>query len=232
MFLTIVLCVSICQASIRNPSFPLGGEGRVVVIKSPTEFCMFLPPSPGITISDSEGYPFSEGRDAEITAISHCTMNIPEAPGSQLFYDDFFQAVHYQKTDTQVQITGRMNASVAGIPLDGGGYYDFDNNVNSPPGGICFGYDSFYNFISPANGIFCIKCCKGIQGCEIWRGETGCDGMVPGNYELGFDQPLPRTGRTLPENTTVPTEQPKSDPKSNGALKVTIWSILPLIMQL
>ena len=214
MLVTAVL-LYFAHGSVINPEYPLGGDGRVVVIKSASQFCMFLPPKPGVTIAESEGYPFATGEHASKIATSYCTTQLPEAPGSLQFYDDFFTGVHYRLDEKQVQITGRFNASKAGIPIDGGGYYDFDNNVNSPPGGICYGYDSFYNFVSPENGIFCIKCCKGIQGCEIWNGEKGCEVMVPGNYELGFDEEIPKTGKVLPEI--------KTEPKTTPTPAVTNW---------
>ena len=193
---------------------------------------MFLPPKPGITIAESEGFPFATGEDATKIATSYCTSIMSDAPGSQLFYDEFFLGIHYQINQSQVQLTGRINASKAGIPLDGGGYYDLDNNVNSPPGGICAGYDSFYNFVSPIDGIFCIKCCKGIQGCQIWRGETGCQGMVPGNYEMGgFDGEVPRTGRILDERN----EERKPDtPSASHEVKTIplLWSALFAVLKL
>ena len=90
------------------------------------------------------------------------------------------------------------------MPKDGGGYYDFDMNVNSPPGGLCYGYDSFYNAVNPLDGIFCIKCCKGIAACRIDLGGGGCNVMVPGNYSATFDNNIspPKTGRILGVNQT------------------------------
>ena len=80
-----------------------------------------------------------------------------------------------------------------------------DNNVNSPPGGMCYGYDSFYNFVSPVDGIFCLKCCKGIDACEIFNGEKGCSVMVPGDYSMGFDRntSMPKTGRFLNASSNI-----------------------------
>ena len=33
-----------------------------------------------------------------------------------------------------ISVSGTIDPSKAGLKLDGGGYYDLDNNVNSPPG--------------------------------------------------------------------------------------------------
>jgi hypothetical protein len=103
-----------------------------------------------------------------------------------------------------VELTGTINADAAGLPKDGGGYYDFDMNVNSPPGGLCYGYDSFYNAVNPIDGIFCVKCCKGIAACRIDLGGKGCSVMVPGDYSSTFDNNLapPKTGRVLAMNQT------------------------------
>ena len=68
--------------------------------------------------------------------------------------------------DAFISVSGTIDPSKAGLKLDGGGYYDLDNNVNSPPGGLCQGYDSFYNQVNPADGIFCVKCCKGIYSIQ------------------------------------------------------------------
>jgi hypothetical protein len=196
MFLAVLL--QICQASLRNPNYPIGGPKNVISIKSQVDFCMFLPPAPNITIAVSEGYPFATEQEQKLTAVSYCTQENSEAPGHLFFYDDFILGAHFLKTERHVQVTGRINATLAGIPLDGGGYYDLDENVNSPPGGTCFGYDSFYNAVNPIDGIFCIKCCKGISACEIFNGGLGCLKMVPGDYSVGFDGlDLPRHGNIL-----------------------------------
>jgi hypothetical protein len=210
-------------ASVRNKAFPLGGPRNVIAVDSSTNFCMFLPANVNETIAESEGYPFASEEESKKWAVSHCTQANNNAPGHALFYDGFITGAHYGKTDTMVFVTGTIDATKAGIPLDGGGYYDLDNNVNSPPGGICAGYDSFYNFVSPIDGIFCLKCCKGIDACEIFNGEKGCSVMVPGNYNKGFDGPAPpKTGRVLGSLTTVgksDTNITQSTPKKNVGIK-------------
>jgi hypothetical protein len=66
-----------------------------------------------------------------------------------------------------VAISGTINPAAALLTVDGGGFYDLDHNVNSPPGGICQGYETFYNGINPEDGKFCIKCCSTLTGCRI-----------------------------------------------------------------
>jgi hypothetical protein len=163
------------SASVRNAQQPMGGVGNVIEIQSVDNFCFFLPPKPGISIADSEGYPLAT--DTSKWAVSYCTRPMQNALGHQLFPKNTITGAHFASSPSSIQITGTFNASVMGIPLDGGGYYDLDNNVNSPPGGICYGYDSFYNAVNPIDGIYCVKCCKGIQGCGIQNGDKGCSFM-------------------------------------------------------
>jgi hypothetical protein len=62
------------QASNRNPNQPLGGPRNIIVINSHTDFCMFLPPNPNITIAESEGYPLASPEEASKWAVSFCTQ--------------------------------------------------------------------------------------------------------------------------------------------------------------
>jgi hypothetical protein len=107
---------------------------------------------------------------------------------------------------SSVYVGGNFNPKVMNLTMDGGGFYDLDHNVNSPPGGMCDGYDSFYNQVNPIDGIFCIKCCKGITECDIPLGISGgCPAQAPGDYTAKiFPQGiLPITGRSL-SNPGVP----------------------------
>ncbi|KAI8906451.1 hypothetical protein EDD86DRAFT_177499, partial [Gorgonomyces haynaldii] len=144
-------------------------------------FCIFLPPKPNLTIAQSEGYPLASPQEQENWAVSYCTKQ-NAANGARQFPPGLITGAHFLSTPVQNQISGTFDPKVLGIPLDGGGFYDFDQNVNSPPGGFCTGFDSFYNAVVPVDGIFCIKCCKGISGCNISNWQAGCEGMVPGSY--------------------------------------------------
>jgi hypothetical protein len=217
-------------ASDRNPSHPIGGPRNVISIKSATDFCMFLPPLPNMTIAESEGYPFASDVEKERWAVSHCTKSNPDAPGHQYFYDEFIIGAHYRKTDQQVQITGRIDATKAALVMDGGGFYDLDANVNSPPGGMCEGYDSFYNAVNPIDGIFCIKCCKGMD-CGIYNWQLGCAGMVPGDYSLGFDNglTLSPTGKTL-ENSNHSSSHPATYGSQSNSEYISGRTVLIIII--
>ena len=186
--------------SDRDPSYPLGGNGKVISVESSTNWCIFLPPNHNETIADSEGYPNAPAEVDATFGRAFCTQPNANAPGAKLLYDGAITGAHFEKTDWYVQVTGSIDAAAAGlVTTDGGGYYDLDRNVNSPPGGMCAGYDSFYNFVGPIDSIFCVRCCKGIDACQIQNGEKGCQVMVPGIYDKTFDTPLPSTGR-VPDN--------------------------------
>jgi hypothetical protein len=217
--------IATALASERNPLQPMGGPGNIVSIKSAIDFCFFLPPVPNITIAESEGYPLASPEEVKKWAVSHCTKSNSDAPKHQYFYDGFITGAHYKKTDQYVQITGTLDATKAAIPMDGGGFYDLDSNVNSPPGGMCAGYDSFFNVVNPIDGIFCIKCCVGIMSCDITNWAKGCSGLVPGDYSSSFDgEKPPNSGRTL-SNDVKP-----SDPKPNSASKLNASVLLASLL--
>lgn len=93
-------------------------------------------------------------------AVSYCSSsNVNNPLGYRLFPKGLITGAHYLKTSTSVQITGTWNSDALAIVKDGGGYirvlfsyFDLDTNVNSPPGGVCSGYDSFYNSVNPIDG--------------------------------------------------------------------------------
>lgn len=58
-FNMISLLTSVVSASDRNPAQPMGGPGLVIQVTSATDFCMYLPPKPNMTIPFSEGYPLA-----------------------------------------------------------------------------------------------------------------------------------------------------------------------------
>lgn len=228
------MTIALVLASLRDPSAPLGGPGNVIQLNSATDFCIFLPPNPNTTIASSEGYPHAAPSDAQGWAVAHCTTaNGPQ--GSRLLYDSFVTGVHFVKTDTYVAISGTIDATKAAITNDGGGYYDLDQNVNSPPGGMCVGYDSYFNSIDPVDGIFCVKCCVGISSCRIDLAESGCAGMVGGEYTPTFPGgALPINGKTLanPNGSTTP----KAGSTNNGSSLIPVTpagakssSIKPLV---
>jgi hypothetical protein len=160
-----------------------------------------------MSIADSEGYANASPEEVKKWAVSHCTKLNPDAPQHQYFYDDFITGAHYKKTDQYVQITGTIDATKTAIQMDGGGFYELDRNVNSPPGGMCAGYDSFFNVVNPIDGIFCIKCCKGIDSCDISNWARGCSGLVPGDYSSSFDgETPPNNGRTLSNDVKPPNQ--------------------------
>src|ERR1043166_170459 len=116
------------------------GPGRIATVESEQVFCSFLPTLPGQEIGISEG-----------TAIAFCTQESKNAPGSIIFPTGFIQSAHFAKTDTHVQVTGKMDASKYQLDAtDGGGQYD----TNAPPDAVCTGYKNFVNLVEPDNGLY------------------------------------------------------------------------------
>lgn len=219
--------VGLVSAAVRDLNFPLGGPRNIVAVNAADDFCIFLPPNPNETIAQSEGYPNAPPEEAATFAVSFCTKPNAAAVSARLLPDGTITGAHFAKTDVYAQVTGTFNASIMQIPLDGGGYYDLDQNVNSPPGGICADYDSFYNSVNPIDGIYCIRCCKGISACNIQNGGQGCSVMVPGNYSSILELPLPKnTVTTLAPNSTG---VPKSDQKSS-AITAPLGVLLTVVM--
>lgn len=133
-----LLLLSTVLCSDRDLTLPLGGPRNQIQVTSATDFCMFLPPNPNQSIATSEGYPRAPAAEAALWAVSYCTLPNSNAPAAKLFPNAILTGAHYSKGSNYVQITGTFNPSVLGIKADGGGYYDFDMNVNSPPGGIWY----------------------------------------------------------------------------------------------
>ncbi|KAI8379633.1 uncharacterized protein BYT42DRAFT_496572, partial [Radiomyces spectabilis] len=141
-----------------------------VLIHSDSDFCLFLPPQPGLDVATNEdnGIPF-------------CT-NPDNVPGSKPFPEGFITTAHYQKNDTYEQITGYIDASKYQLqPTDGGGQYD-SHGDGKPKGASCQNYDYFVSLIEPSDNRFCIRCCKNENDCPTGRSGYGCLRVVPGDY--------------------------------------------------
>lgn len=94
-------------------AFPLNKRGRGVDIRvnSSSDFCSYLPPSPGQSVSATEN-----------DASPFCTKATENAAA---FPIGFIQSAHFLSTPTYVQVTGRINHTVYDILVeDGGGQYD------------------------------------------------------------------------------------------------------------
>jgi hypothetical protein len=83
------LLFSFVSAADRIMSNPLGGPGLHIHITSPTDWCTFLPPKPGMSIAESEGYPNASPEEVKRWAIAFCTDASKTPKGSMLLYDGF-----------------------------------------------------------------------------------------------------------------------------------------------
>lgn len=91
------------------------GTGVEISVNSVADFCSYLPPGPGQSVSATEN-------DAE----PFCTTARDYASA---FPPGFIVSAHFLRTETYSQITGRINHKVYNIQVeDGGGQYD--NKVN------------------------------------------------------------------------------------------------------
>ncbi|KAJ3340032.1 hypothetical protein HDU91_000905 [Kappamyces sp. JEL0680] len=204
MVLSALLFASLAFASDRDPNNPLGGSGKVIAVRSATDFCMFLPPNKGASIASSEGYPNADPVAAQAWAVSFCTAGASNPPsGSKVMYPGLILSADYYETPVSKHVIGKLNPQAAGLVMDGGGFFDLDNNVNSPPGGMCEGFDSFYNQVDPADGIYCVICCKGISTCRIdLLKDLGCAGLSPTTGPPGGSG-APAATTTSPQGATT-----------------------------
>lgn len=105
-----ILCLLLVltQASVLNKR----GTGVGISIVSSSDFCLYLPPTPGQSISATEN---------DATAFCHTSRSYAKS-----FPRGFIRSAHYVRTSTLVQVTGRMNHTAYNIQTeDGGGQYDY-----------------------------------------------------------------------------------------------------------
>ncbi|KAF8211633.1 hypothetical protein K438DRAFT_1752329 [Mycena galopus ATCC 62051] len=165
---------------------------QTVYMNSLTDWCLWGPPEAG---------PNSSIGETERIEVAWCTKN---GTGTRLIPDGAIQGAHWLITPDYIQVTGIADMTKVNVPLHdsgGGGELDphgADGNGN-PVGGIVFS-DAFggtteeifewMNFIGP--GQFCFRICdpKGSNPagyCQHVYDEMGCDWVMPGSYDAGFD---------------------------------------------
>lgn len=141
------------------------GTGAAIEVKSELNFCSYLPPGPGLSVSVTE-------KDGE----AYCTTARDYASA---FPEGFIQSAHFASTPRYAQITGRIDHNAYNIStVDGGGQYD----VKNLPDGTCNGMEHWVNLIEPDSDTFCIRCCQDKADCNIGISTRGCERIVPGNY--------------------------------------------------
>lgn len=96
------------------------GTGVDIAVNSDSDFCAYLPPHPGQSVSATEN-------DAD----PFCTVAKHDA---ECFPTGFIKSAHFFRTNTYVQVTGRINHTVYDILTeDGGGQYDNKVTLNGSP---------------------------------------------------------------------------------------------------
>ncbi|ORX54593.1 hypothetical protein DM01DRAFT_1286702, partial [Hesseltinella vesiculosa] len=138
-----------------------------IILESEQSYCIYLPPSPGMGVAETEndGMPF-------------CT-DTSLAPHSQILPQGFITSAHFYTTETYSQITGGINPSIYDLDTSqGGGQYDH----RDLPLGSCNGMRYFVNLVEPDSSTFCIRCCKEKRDCNIGISTYGCKRIIPGEY--------------------------------------------------
>ncbi|KAI9251942.1 hypothetical protein BDA99DRAFT_521597 [Phascolomyces articulosus] len=165
---TQIIFVFISLFFLFSQALPLQRRVENVNIKvtSTSEFCSYLPPTPGQEIAVAEG-----------SAVPFCTST--QAQGTRQFPSGFIVSAHFKQTSTYSQVTGRIDRTKYQLKAsDGGGQYDDKNELGS----TCNGYGHWVNLVEPSDNIFCIRCCKNSSDCNLGRSEYGCQRVVPGDY--------------------------------------------------
>ncbi|KAI9311319.1 hypothetical protein BX666DRAFT_1997168 [Dichotomocladium elegans] len=154
-----------------SPAAPtVDGPHPLVVVQDEDNFCMFLPPKPGMDVATNEDF-----------GIPFCSRK-GMAGDNQEFPEDFVTKKHVESNSAYIQVTGYIDPTKYGLlPTDQGGQYDNHGN-GKPIGAQCQGWKYFVNLLEPANSRFCIRCCKSKADCNTGRSEYGCPRVVPGDY--------------------------------------------------
>lgn len=120
----------------------------LTAINSQDDFCLFLPPQPGLVVAVNEdnGIPFCTKPDT--------------VPNATEFPEGFITTAHYLRNSSYVQVTGFFDRTKYDLgETDGGGQYD--NHANGKPvAAQCQDYKYFVSMIEPDINRFCIRCCQ------------------------------------------------------------------------
>ncbi|KAF9116523.1 hypothetical protein BGX27_001817 [Mortierella sp. AM989] len=136
--------------------------GRTIAIKSPTKFCLLLPPVRGGTIAKYEH-----------NAVAFCKYPYKAAPNDNYLPHGFIKSYHYVKNNYRnyVQVTGRIDREKYDLDhKDGGGQYDHKNVI----GAKCLGYRYFVELVEPDVEYYCLRCCQRRSDCPIHKSTKGC----------------------------------------------------------
>ncbi|KAL7313310.1 hypothetical protein PS15m_007071 [Mucor circinelloides] len=143
----------------------------LTAINSQDDFCLFLPPQPGLVVAVNEdnGIPFCTKPDT--------------VPNATEFPEGFITTAHYLRNSSYVQVTGFFDRTKYDLgETDGGGQYD--NHANGKPvAAQCQDYKYFVSMIEPDINRFCIRCCQEEADCNTGRSGYGCLRIIDGDYD-------------------------------------------------
>ncbi|KAL1926099.1 hypothetical protein VTP01DRAFT_6136 [Rhizomucor pusillus] len=179
-----------------------------VAVNSLSDFCLFLPPKPGMEIAPNEDI-----------GISFC-LKPSTISGSKALPAGFIKTAHFLKTSTYVQLTGWIDRTKYKLKSsDGGGQYDNHGN-GKPVGAVCKNYNYFVELIEPDINRFCIRCCQNKADCPTGRSGYGCLRVVPGDYSHGKNTTSTSlTGSTSTTNSKTSTTTKKTTTTKKSSTK-------------
>ncbi|GAN04530.1 conserved hypothetical protein [Mucor ambiguus] len=143
----------------------------LTAINSQDDFCLFLPPQPGLVVAVNEdnGIPFCTKPDT--------------VPNATEFPEGFITTAHYLRNSSYVQVTGFFDRTKYDLgESDGGGQYD-NHAKGKPVAAQCQDYKYFVSMIEPDINRFCIRCCQEEADCNTGRSGYGCLRIIDGDYD-------------------------------------------------
>ncbi|KAI8906759.1 hypothetical protein EDD86DRAFT_178922, partial [Gorgonomyces haynaldii] len=93
--------------------------------------------------------------------------------GGEVIPSGVIESAHFVSTNSHVQVTGRFKSE------SNGSVFVFDSSY---PEAKCEGYSSFFGYIEPNLGLFCLRCCRSGADCEP-KDTPGCQNNIPGDYD-------------------------------------------------
>lgn len=201
-----LLAAALASASPELARRQDNGSGPQVYLNSESDFCLFLPPQPGLEVAphENDGIPF-------------CTT-AGAVPNAQAFPQGFLTTAHFQQTDSYQQITGYFNRDAYQLQAsDGGGQYD-NHGAGKPVNAACRNYEYFLSIIEPSDNRFCIRCCHNKDDCPTGRSQYGCQRNIPGDYSMSAqaNDGSQASGAPAESSAPAPSQAASSDPAQSS----------------
>lgn len=86
------------KTSSSATSHPTAPFGREIALKSTSDFCLFLPPTPGADVATTEDF-----------GVLYCAKGTAGAPGAKTFPSGFITTAHFAKSSSYIQVTGFLD---------------------------------------------------------------------------------------------------------------------------